>query len=263
MNQSYQDILIFARSLAKQAGEIMLAESRQLKLDYKQSIELVTQADIKVDQFLCEQITQHFPAQQIISEESTPNWQVSDDSVWVIDPIDGTVNYAHQHHQSAVSIAFYEHGMAQVGVVYNPFSKELFSALKGQGAWLKQTSIQCSEKTELRRALVATGFPYHKNDTQVLAQRMSLVLEQCADIRRLGSAALDICWVACGRLDAYYETVSLWDCAAARLIAQEAGAKAGSFAATPALPADWQCEHLLISTPALYAPLAEILAASL
>ncbi len=260
INKTYLD---FASTLAKRAGQIMLAESEHLKLDYKQSIELVTQADIKVDEFLHAQILKRFPEHQIISEESSPNWQVTDKPVWVIDPIDGTVNYAHQHQQSAVSIAFYDEGKTQVAVVYNPFTDELFSAIKEEGAWLNQMPISCSGATDLRRALVATGFPYHKESTKELMQRLLLVLERCADIRRLGSAALDMCWVACNRLDAYYETVSLWDCAAARLIAKEAGARVGSFDANNQLPVDWQTQHLLISAPSLYDELAELLQQSI
>lgn len=258
-----QTLLEFALKLAQKAGDLMVSERSSLKLDYKQSVELVTQADIKIDKLLHANILQAYPDHQIISEETTPNWELTKQAVWIIDPIDGTVNYAHQHNQSAVSIAFYENGQAQIAVVYNPFTQETFSAIKGEGAWLNKESIACSNKNELRRALIATGFPYHKETTKELTQRLALVLDKCADIRRLGSAALDICWVACGRLDAYYETVSLWDCAAARLIAQEAGAKAGSFDPNAPKEVDWQTQHLLISNPALYHELEDVLKYSL
>lgn len=258
-----QTLLEFASNLAKQAGNIMLKEQASLTLDYKESVELVTQADVKVDQFLHQHILTAFPEHQIISEETTPQWQITHNPVWIIDPIDGTVNYAHKHQQSAVSIAFYQEAQALLAIVYNPFNNEMFSAIKGKGAWLNQEPIECSTKDELNRAIIATGFPYHKSNTQELAQRLATVLDNCADIRRLGSAALDICWVACGRLDAYYETVSLWDCAAARLIAQESGAEVGSFDPYNTQEIDWQTQHLLISNPNLHYKLNELLETTL
>lgn len=258
-----QALLEFASHLAKQAGDIMIKEQESLTLDYKESVELVTQADVKVDQFLHKRILETYPDHQIISEETTPKWKLTHEPVWIIDPIDGTVNYAHKHNQSAVSIAFYQDAQALLAVVYNPFNNEMFSAIKGKGAWLNQKPIECSTKDGLTRALIATGFPYHKSNTQELAQRLATVLNNCADIRRLGSAALDICWVACGRMDAYYETVSLWDCAAARLIAKESGAQVGSFDPHNTQEIDWQTQHLLISNAKLYPQLNTLLGTTL
>ncbi|MFM1894973.1 MAG: hypothetical protein RLZZ385_47, partial [Pseudomonadota bacterium] len=197
-----------------------------------------------------------------ISEELAPDSRDFDpqQSCWIIDPIDGTVNFAHGHRQSAVCIAFATGGQVRVGVVYNPFTDELFAAHQGGGAWLNQQAIQVSVESDPRRALIATGFPYEKSGLEPMVRRLHAILQNCADIRRLGSAALDICWVACGRLDGYYESLSLWDFCAARLIAREAGAECGHFQPPPAgVVAEFWNQHLLIANPRLFPQLAGIL----
>lgn len=261
-----ESILAFASDIAKQAGN-MIVEMRagsQFNHRYKDGIELVTNSDIAADTLITDAIRNQFPQHQILAEESNPDLSTiehSDTPLWVIDPIDGTVNYAHHHHQVAISIAYVIKGKIQVAVVYNPFLSELFSAIRQKGAWLNDQPIRCSHTTEMKRAIVATGFPYDKSTqlTQLMA-RLQSILENCADVRRLGSAALDICWVALGRLDAYYETVSPWDCAAGWLIAKEAGARCGYFIEpVPPNTHELHSEHLLVCTPALYEPLKRIL----
>ncbi|MGK0445406.1 MAG: myo-inositol-1(or 4)-monophosphatase [Bermanella sp.] len=261
-----ESILAFASDIAKQAGK-MIVEMRantQLNHSYKDGIELVTNSDIAADSLITNAIRDQYPAHQILAEESNPDLSTiehNETPVWVIDPIDGTVNYAHHHHQVAISIAYVIKGKIQVAVVYNPFLSELFTAIRQKGAWLNDQPIRCSATTELNRAIIATGFPYDKTaQLDQLMLRLHKILEQCADVRRLGSAALDICWVALGRLDAYYETVSPWDCAAGWLIAKEAGARCGYFIA-PENPVthELHSEHLLVATPALYDSLKRIL----
>lgn len=250
-----QAISRLAQQLAQQAGEQIAQMRNDLTIEFKQGIELVTQADVAADRLITDGIQQAYPDHHIISEELAPDASYTEQPTWIIDPIDGTVNYAHGHSQVAVSIAFYHQGKPLVGVVYNPFQQELFHAIAGKGAWLNHQPIQCAATTELKRALVATGFPYDKSALAPIIDRVQTVLTHCADIRRLGSAALDICWVACGRMDAYYESVKLWDFAAARLIAIEAGAQAGHSWTndnSSEQPADWQCDHILISNPALF-----------
>lgn len=261
-----ETILEFATDIAQQAGSVIskMRADTQLHHDYKNGVELVTNSDLAADKLITQAIQDHFPDHQILAEESNPNIQsITHNStpLWVIDPIDGTVNYAHHHHQVAISIAYVVKGKIQVAVVYNPFLRETFSAIRKKGAWLNDQPIRCSATSQLDRALVATGFPYDKtNQLDQLMQRLHKVLQHCADIRRLGSAALDICWVALGRLDAYYETVSPWDCAAGWLIAKEAGARCGYFI-KPDEPIthELHSKHLLIATPALYEPLKKIL----
>ena len=261
------DISAFARVLAIEAGDLMLSEREgaQLSYSFKKGTELVTSADLAVDQLISAKIKQKFPEHVILSEESSPDiGRVEDLSspLWIIDPIDGTVNYAHGHNQSAVSIAYADDGDIEVGVVLNPFTNELFSAIKGKGALLNGQSIKVAQENNVERAIVATGFPYEKSGIKPMIERVGAILNHCADIRRLGSAALDICWVASGRLDAYYESLNLWDFAAARLIASEAGAKCGHFSEVPVgRNAQFYENDLLISNPSLYPKILAILEA--
>jgi len=262
-----ESILAFTTDIASQAGDLIVTMRAQSQLNhnYKQGIELVTNADLAADQLITNAIRRQYPNDQILAEESNPDLtsiSMDDTPVWVIDPIDGTVNYAHHHQMVAISIAYVVKGKIQAAVVYNPFMAEMFSAIRQQGAWLNDQPIRCSDTTELNRAIVATGFPYDKSkDLPLLINRLKNVLQVCADVRRLGSAALDICWVALGRLDAYYETVSPWDCAAGWLIAKEAGAKCGYFIPPKAgINHELHSEHLLITTPAIYEPIKQILA---
>jgi len=249
--------LAFTRDLAIQAGQLIRKrrESGRLERNFKGGVELVTDADLAAEKLIKTALQASHADDAILAEETAdrPTGDTLLGPLWVIDPIDGTVNYAHDHNMVAVSIAWYDKGEAQIGVVYNPFLNECFTAIRGQGAWLNDEPITVSGKTEIGRALVATGFPYQKEGREELVQRLGRALSCCADVRRLGSAALDICWVACGRLDAYYETVSPWDSAAAQLVAREAGARLGRFKPTESdLPEELQGRHWLISTPGVY-----------
>ncbi|MDX1756440.1 MAG: inositol monophosphatase family protein [Marinobacter sp.] len=262
---SLTDITDFAEQLARDAGELIRREREEntLRTDYKQQTELVTHADLMADRFITDAIRQRFPEHRILSEESMPDLSQAEEletPLWIVDPIDGTVNYAYGHPQVAVSIAFAEKGQVQAGVVHAPFSGETFRATKGEGATLNGVPIQHSGCKVPREALFATGFPYTKDELEPLVRRLDAMIRHCRDLRRIGSAALDICWVACGRLDIYYETVSPWDFAAARLIAQEAGARAGHFSEVPAgYPEDLWGQDILITAPALFEPVRELL----
>lgn len=245
--------LQFALAIAKQAGAAIVKARSALNIQFKDGHELVTQADVEADTIIRNAIQQAWPNHAILSEELAPEQSATHEHLWIVDPIDGTVNYAHQHPNVGISIAYYRNGSAYASVVHNPFLNETFYAQKNAGAWLNEEPIQCAQTGELKRALVATGFPYVKNDLPLLMARLHTVLEHCADVRRLGSAALDICWLACGRLDVYYETVKVWDFAAAQLIAREAGVRFGHIFP---LQADQNPElvgdNLLFSVPALF-----------
>ena len=261
------NIYEFTYALALKTGKLIRSERdrAQLSPQFKEGKELVTSADLAADKLICEAIKETFPSHVILSEESSPDiGRVEDLSLplWIIDPIDGTVNFAHGHNQSAVSIAYVQEGNVEVGIVLNPFTNELFSAVRGQGAFLNDKSIEVAQEKNPERAIVATGFPYDKSDIEPMIKRVRTVLTHCADIRRLGSAALDICWVATGRLDAYYESLSLWDFAAARLIASEAGAKCGHFSEVPnGRDPQFYENDLLIANPHLYPKILAILLA--
>jgi myo-inositol-1(or 4)-monophosphatase len=257
--------LDFTIDLARKAGQLIIAERDQAQLEhsYKYGNELVTSADLKADRLIVDTIKAQFPDHYILSEESSPELgdiDSLDQPVWIIDPIDGTVNFAHGHSQSAVSIAFASAGMVECGVVFNPFTDELFAARRGAGATLNGKALAVAEETDLSRAIIATGFPYDKSTLEPMLQRVQVVLRHCADIRRLGAAALDICWVAAGRLDGYYESLSLWDHAAAQLIAREAGAETGHFSPVPeGVNPQFHSKDIVVAGPALYPQLRRLL----
>ena len=255
----------FTLNIAREAGQLIHNErnSAELTHEYKKGIELVTNADLMADNLIVSAIKQQYPDDFILSEESSPelkNVQNLQAPVWIIDPIDGTVNFAHGHNQSAVSIAYVSDGQIQHGVVFNPFTDEMFSAEKGKGAFLNGVAISVAQETELSRCLIATGFPYDKSTIEPMLTRVNAVLRHCADIRRLGSAALDICFVAAGRLDGYYESLNLWDFAAAQLIAKEAGAQYGHFSPVPAgIDPQFHDNDILVANSHLFPRLKAIL----
>lgn len=263
-----QTYLEFMKQLAIQAGE-KLVQARSLAefdCDYKPGDELVTSADIMLDAFICDSIRQTYPNHHILSEESSPTFSFENidqnDYVWVIDPIDGTVNFAHGHKHVAISIGLVHQGKRLAGVVNAPFLSELYWAEKGKGAFLNENMLKVSDEKNCKRALIATGFPYVKNEIDSILKRVQTVLTHCQDIRRNGSAALDLCAVAAGRVEAYFETVKPWDMAAGALIAEEAGACVGHYISpkqTKELPDELISEHLLVANPSLYQALRKLL----
>lgn len=254
------NVLTLALRLAKKAGDLIAKQRSTLAVTFKDGVELVTQADVAADKLITEGIHKNYPEHVILSEELNPDQLTDAEHLWVIDPIDGTVNFAHKHPQVAISIAYYHKGKARIAVVHNPFLNETFHARLGRGARLNDLPIRCSNKTELSRSLIATGFPYVRDDLPLLMRRLESVLSHCADIRRIGSAALDICWVACGRLDGYYESVKPWDFAAAQLIAREAGATFGHIHdLADNINFELCGDNIIIANPAIYPLLRKIL----
>ncbi|MDE2706966.1 MAG: inositol monophosphatase family protein [Gemmatimonadota bacterium] len=259
------EVFEFAEDLARRAG-VLIAQARAdraLDLSYKEGIELLTSADLQADQLIRSEIEKTFPDHYILSEESSPHLTDSAQlrgPLWVIDPIDGTVNYAYNQQQVAVSIAFAEGGQVQVGVVHCPFVGETFTARRGAGAYLNGQPIRASECSELSRALIGTGFPYAAEGRVALVDRLRRVLGYCRDIRRVGSAAIDLCWVAMGRLDGFYESLKPWDLAAAALIAREAGARVGHLHPVEGeLPEELDGRDLVAAAPGIYEQLVALL----
>jgi myo-inositol-1(or 4)-monophosphatase len=195
-------------------------------IEMKGVINLVTEADVASESAIIASLNEDAPGIDIMAEESAgDNLKVPAGSVWVIDPLDGTTNFAHGFPFFAVSIALLKDGVPQVGVVYCPMQDELFSACRGTGAWLNGIPIQTTNTKFLVEALVATGFPYdiHKNLDTILGQMRS-ILPKVRDIRRAGAAAVDLAYVACGRLDGFWEMdLQPWDTAAGWLLVTEAG----------------------------------------
>ncbi len=213
--------------LARQAGEILrLGYEQEHQVDYKGAIDLVTEIDHQSEDLLLGEIQRLFPGHQIVSEEiGLVPGRIGDQ--WFVDPLDGTVNYAHGIPYFSVSIAYAHEGQVTLGVVYDPMRDELFAAERGQGASLNGRSLRVSQVTELARSLLTTGFPYDawsnpRNNLEYYGRFAKLT----QGVRRLGSAALDLGYVAAGRVDGYWElSIKPWDVAAGGLIASEAGAR--------------------------------------
>jgi myo-inositol-1(or 4)-monophosphatase len=204
------------------------------RIQKKGAIDLVTQADVESENAIINTIREYFPDHTILAEESGLNTAGSD-CRWIIDPLDGTTNFAHALGLFSVSIAFAVHERIKMGIVLNPVTGELFSALENQGASLNGQPISVSSQQEISDCLIVTGFPYDfKASVQPLMTRFRQCLESAQGIRRLGSAALDLCFVACGRFDGFWEqNLKPWDTAAGLLIAREAGATVTDFANHP------------------------------
>lgn len=253
-----------AIKIARMAGEKIkqLRDNKQFQESLKKDYELVTTADLISNDIITKEILKEFPTHNILSEEGKGIAPISIESpTWIIDPIDGTVGYANYHYQVAISIAFAVQNEVQVGVVYNPFLNEMFHAVKGQGAFLNNESIQVKETKRLQECVVGTGFPHNKNNLLEIIDRLKGVLPKIRDIRRMGSPALDICWVACGRMQGFYEgELQPWDIAAARLIAIEAGAKAGFYEKKISdLPDCMNGSNLMIASPQVFEELKDAL----
>jgi myo-inositol-1(or 4)-monophosphatase len=219
-------------ALARGAGDILRASfGQQLRIEHKGVIDLVTDVDHRSEAYLLNEIRQRFPGHKIVAEESGES-AGADGQIWYIDPLDGTVNYAHGLPIFSVSIGFAEAGRMRLGVVYDPLRDECFSAQAGLGAWLNGEPLRVSEITALDRGLLVTGFPYdiRTNPENNLDHYARFALRS-QGVRRLGSAALDLCYVAAGRFDGYWEIrMNAWDIAAGGLIAEQAGARVTNLA---------------------------------
>jgi myo-inositol-1(or 4)-monophosphatase len=213
--------------IARRAGEILRAGfEREHQLEYKGAIDLVTEVDHQSEAFLLAEIQRRFPGSSILSEEAG-SLAGDKEHLWYVDPLDGTVNYAHGVPIFCVSIGYARRGVTTLGVVYDPLRDEAFTAERGRGAWLNGRLIHVSDACELKDSLLVTGFPYDTwNSPRNNLEYFSRFARLTQGVRRLGSAALDLCYVAAGRLDGFWEiSIHAWDIAAAGLIAEEAGAR--------------------------------------
>ena len=223
-----------ARRAAVTAGDLLREEmggARQIS--YKGEINLVTEMDRRSERAIVEIIRAAFPDHGILAEEGA-SIEGRSDHLWIIDPLDGTTNYAHGYPNFAVSIGLERNGGMALGVVYDPLRDELFTAERGQGAFLNDRPIKVSKIDELIRSLLATGFPYDRAESeQNNLNFFNAMIMASQEIRRSGSAALDLCSVAAGRLDGFWELkLHPWDVAAGSLIVQEAGGLVTDFSGT-------------------------------
>jgi myo-inositol-1(or 4)-monophosphatase len=221
-----QPTLSYLENLARQSGAILRAGyDTEHQVGYKGVIDLVTEVDHQSEKFLLGEVQKDFPDHHIFSEE-TGIIQGNAENIWYIDPLDGTVNYAHHIPIFCVSIAYAARGTLSLGAVYDPMRDEMFLAERGKGAYLNGRPLRVSSANELQRSLLVTGFPYNAwNTPQDNFANFVKFGKLSQGVRRLGSAALDLCYVAAGRFDGFWEmALNPWDVAAGGLIAEEAGA---------------------------------------
>lgn len=228
-----QDYLTFMQELAREAGSVLVAHFGNVAVEYKGEVDLVTEADRKSEKLIVSRIRQQWPSHDLIGEEGSRT-ETGSDFRWYIDPLDGTTNFAHGYPVFCVSIALEHKGERIAGVVYDPCRDEMFAAEKGAGSRLNGQAIRVSQIQHLAESLVATGFPSHKRHKNPNIHFYHQITLRSHGVRRAGSAALDLCCVACGRYDAFWEfNLNPWDTAAGVLLVQEAGGKVTNFAGGP------------------------------
>lgn len=211
--------------LVKQTRALIMCELEKARITVKGAADYVTNVDFAVQDFLKRELEERFPDICMIAEEKENKDLDAEGSYWILDPIDGTTNLIYHYGLSAVALALYEKREITFGAVYNPFTDELFHAAKGEGAYLNGTPIHTAEHVELKDAVISYGSsPYEKDRAKTLFPVFYRVFTNCADFRRTGSAELDICYVACGRQQGYFEqNLKPWDYSAGSIIAAEAG----------------------------------------
>lgn len=218
------------QSIAREAGGLLMEYFRQrVKIEYKGDVDLVTVADRKSEALILERIRREFPSHDVMGEEGT-RIETGSDYKWYVDPLDGTTNFAHGYPVFCVSLAVEYQGDRIAGVIYDPTRDEMFSAEKGSGAELNGDRIRVSSTPRLAESLVATGFPSHKRHKNPNIYFYHQLTLRSHGVRRAGSAALDLCNVASGRYDGFWEfNLNPWDTAAGVLMVEEAGGRVTDF----------------------------------
>jgi myo-inositol-1(or 4)-monophosphatase len=252
----YQEILELAQRVGRQAGALLMDRPPAFEIESKSTaIDIATQMDTKTEKFIVESLLAGRPKDGIIGEEGAHRESASG-ITWVIDPLDGTVNYVYGLPGWNVSIAAKDKDGVVVGVVTSPTTNSTWWATRGGGAFYNGSRISCNDPIELDRALLGTGFQYDVAHRISQVQDVSRLLPTIRDIRRNGAAAVDLCHVAMGALDGYYEAgLKEWDWSAGGLIAREAGATFGQFGTSPT-------QITVAAGPHLYGALTEFLALS-
>jgi len=241
------------------AGDLQMAHfGRTFQIDKKGTIDLVTEVDVAVERMFRALIAERFPDHQILAEEMGGASAVPDGPCWVFDPIDGTTNYAHGLPIFCASLALEIDGVAEVAAIYDPNRKELFTAERGGGAFLNGARLRVSSADQLVDALLVTGFPYdvHSRVEQVVGLFGAFV-GQARAVRRLGSAAIDLCWVAAGRMDGFWEAdLKPWDVAGGALVVAEAG---GRVTGTDGAPFTSRGGHVLASNGRIHDAMLDVI----
>jgi myo-inositol-1(or 4)-monophosphatase len=249
--------------MAREAGKLLMQHLGAAKVSYKGDIELVTEADLASEKLIVEKIRSYHPQHGILAEESGEAILIGgkrSEWKWIIDPLDGTTNYAHGLPIYCSSLALEIDGRAEVGAIYDPNRRELFTAERGLGARLNGTPMTVSQAAAIGDALLVTGFPYTvQKEAGDLVALFGEFLARSRAVRRLGSAALDLCYVAAGRFDAFWEQqLKPWDVSAGALIVAEAGGRVTGMDGTPFDPA---AGHLIASNTRLHQQVQDVIAA--
>ncbi len=230
-------MLNFAKQIAQDAGNILVQYLGNAAISNKGDIDLVTEADLAAEKLIIDRIRSYYPRHAILAEESGEAVAVGDTTSewrWVIDPLDGTTNYAHGYPCFCVSIGLEQNHKLEFGVVYDPMRNEMFAAERGQGATLNDRRIRVSDVDKLSNAMLVTGFPYNVRERPDFARDFATFTMNAQAVRRDGSAAIDLAYVACGRFDGFWEDgLNPWDMAAGVLLIEEAGGRVTNFDDAP------------------------------
>ncbi|MDA0706849.1 MAG: inositol monophosphatase family protein [Proteobacteria bacterium] len=254
-------LLNVAVMAARHAGSMLIKKMvnlKKLKVEQKGHNDFVSDADRAAEKAIIDCIHKHYPDHAILAEESGASGD--SDTVWIIDPLDGTTNYLHGFPVFAVSIGVQINGRMEHAVVYDPLRQEIFTASRGTGAEVDGHKLRVSGQMEMPRALLGTGFPFRDAglDITPYMAMLSKAIIHASGVRRVGSAALDLCYVAAGRLDAYFETgLAPWDLAAGSLIVREAG---GIVSGLDGSENFLHSGHVLCGTPRIYREFAKLCA---
>jgi len=228
-------LLNFVIQVARDAGGVLVDRlGRALQVSNKGAIDLVTEADLASEKLIIDRIRSHYPRHGILAEESGASEDPADphraEWKWIIDPLDGTTNYAHGYPCFCVSIGVEREGKLELGVVYDPLRNEVFAAERGRGATLNERPIRVSAVADLNSAMLCTGFPYNVRERPDFTRDFANFTMRAQAVRRDGSAALDLAYIACGRFDGFWEDgLNPWDLAAGVLLIEEAGGKVTDF----------------------------------
>jgi myo-inositol-1(or 4)-monophosphatase len=263
MSQALHPMLNIAVKAARAAGSVInraALDLEVLKVGSKGPNDFVSEVDRNAEAVIIETLLEAYPGHGILAEESgREHGAKNSEFVWIIDPLDGTTNFLHGFPVYAVSIALAHRGQVQQAVVYDPTRNDLFFASKGRGAFLNDRRLRVSKRTRLSDSLIGTGFPFRKGDNfKRYVKMFETVMQSCAGLRRPGAAALDLCYVAAGYYDGFFETgLNPWDVAAGSLIITEAGGLIGNFTGD----SDYLYQREVVAgNPKVYGQLVQILA---
>ena len=229
-----KSILQETENICRQAGDFQLQHFRQIgagEISDKGLNQLVSFVDVETEKLLVAGLQQLLPQAGFVTEESTIESNRNTEYTWIIDPLDGTTNFLHGLPAWCISVALCQHGKPIIGVVFAPVWNEMFTAVKGQGAWLNQQKIEVTQTANLADTLLATGFPYYEFEyMEPFLQTLRYFMKNTHGLRRMGSAAIDLAYTACGRFDGFFELgLNAWDVAAGALLVQEAGGIVADF----------------------------------